>query len=265
MRSAGAIGLLVLVPLLACPVTSSAAPRSVGERCRIAKLDAIGTATAGELRCWSQGLRRGRSDADPACLAAADAKLVRAFARADGDGACPPAAADAAQAITSFVAAQAASTSPPVATATPAPTATPSGSGGCGNGIVEEGEHCDGGPYCDPSCSFAFPSLCCGIGTQACVALDDITDADQCFLAGGTPHVGASCVSPDPTCVQGQPCAGTCQPATFAATTFCCDGGTSCTERTLSDTESLGSYLLQCGSAGLVEGSCVAGDCLPGS
>jgi hypothetical protein len=257
--------LLVLVPLLVLPAPAAASPRSAAERCRIAKLDAIAMATAGALRCWSQSVRRGGSSADPACLAAADAKLARAFARADKKGACPPAIADAAQSIATFVAAQAASTAPPAATATPAPTATPSGSPGCGNGVVDAGEHCDGGTYCTPTCGFAFPSLCCEITAEACIAIADITQADNCFLAGLTPHTGASCVSPDPSCVDGEPCAGSCQPATFPATTFCCDGGSSCSERTLTNTESLSSFLLQCGFSGLVEGSCVAGSCVPGS
>lgn len=266
MRPAIAICLLVL---LTWPQPTFAASRpSPDARCRIAKLDAIAAATAGALRCWSQSLRRGHVEAAPACLAAAEAKLVRRFARADAGGACPPAAAAAIDAISTYVAARVESTMP-VATVTPAPSAAPSVSPtaatGCGNGTVEAGEHCDGGPYCDATCAFAFPSLCCAIGQQACMALADITQADQCYLAGATPHIGASCVASDPSCVPGQPCAGACAPATFAATRFCCDGGGTCSERTLSDTESVASFLVQCGAATLVEGRCVAGSCVPGS
>ncbi|MBY0277621.1 hypothetical protein K2Z84_19990 [Candidatus Binatia bacterium] len=266
MRPAAAICLLVL---LTWPRPGAAATqRSSDERCRITKLDAIAASTSGALRCWSQALRRGGVVAAPACLAAAEAKLVRRFAQADGGDACPPTVEAAIDAISAYVAARVESTLP-VATVTPAPSATPSvtpsAATGCGNGAVEPGEHCDGGPYCDATCGFAFPSLCCAIGQQACMALADIAQADQCFLAGATPHIGASCVSPDPSCVPGQPCAGACTPATFAETRFCCDGGGTCSERTLSNTESLASFLLQCGPATLVEGRCVAGSCVPGS
>lgn len=266
MRLAGAICLLVL--LTWPPPAVAASQRSSGERCRIAKLDAIAAGTSGALRCWSQALRRGRVVAAPACLAAAEAKLVRRFAQADVVGTCPPTAGVAIDAISTYVAARVESTMP-VATVTPGPSATPSVTSmpatGCGNGTVEVGEHCDGGPYCDATCGFAFPSLCCAVGQQACIALAEIAQADQCFLAGATPHVGASCVSPDPSCVPGQPCAGACEPATFAATHFCCESGGTCSERTLSNTESLASFLLQCGAATLVEGRCVADGCVPGS
>jgi hypothetical protein len=119
------------------------------------------------------------------------------------------------------------------------------------------------GSYCDAGCNFAFPSLCCSLASL-CVALADIPQADQCFLAGGTPRIGTSCVSPDPECVPGQPCAGACRPATFAPPDFCCAGGAACTQRTLSDTESLASLLLQCGGTQVVERACVAGSCVSG-
>lgn len=265
MRPAGAICLLVL---LAWPRPAAAASVRSPERCRIAKIDAIAASTSRALRCWSQALRRGGASAAPACLAAAEAKLVRGFAHAEAVGACPPATGAAIDAISAYVAAQVEGTVPPVATVTPtprvSPTVTASAAAGCGNGRVDAGEQCDGGPYCEVTCRFAFPSLCCAVGQQACIALADIAQADQCFLAGATPHIGASCVSPDPSCVPGQPCAGACEPATFAATRFCCDAAGSCTERTLSNTESLASFLLQCGAPALVEGSCTAGGCVPG-
>lgn len=265
------VSIFVLVLLAAVP---AAASLSGTERCRIAKLSAISAATATGLRCWSQAIRQGRSGPDLECVLPPDGKLQRAFARAEKHGPCPPTALDAGLSIFAFVSAQGASVLPPpvpTATPTPAPTASPAPSPdasatpppGCGNGLVEPGEHCDGGPYCDAGCGFAFPSLCCGFASL-CIALADIPQADQCFLAGGTPRIGATCVPTDPSCAAGQPCVGACQPTSFAATQFCCDGGDACTQRTLSDTEGVASLLLQCGASGVVEGTCVAGSCVPG-
>jgi hypothetical protein len=247
----------ILVSSFALASAAGAAP-DLEDRCRIAKLNAIAAATSAGLRCHVQALRRGET-VDDACLLRD--RLSRAFARAERLAPCPPTLGDAQLAVLAFVTAQGASVNPPspTPTAVPVPTPTP----GCGNGVTEPGESCDGGPYCTTSCAFAFPDLCCEFG-PVCIAVADIAGADQCFLAGGTPRVGARCVSSDPQCEEGSPCAGACAPTTFPPTEFCCGAGGGCTERTLPDTESLARLLIECGAGGVVQGACVAGSCVPG-
>jgi len=246
--------------LVVCLLAAGAAraAQDPADRCRVAKLTAIAAAASGGLRCHSGAIRRGGPAADPACLQAVAARLASAFQRAERRAGCPPTAAQAQASIEAFVAARAAEvrqTPPPAPTPTPVP--------GCGNGVTDPGERCDGGPYCDASCAFAFPDLCCSFA-PVCVALDDIAGADQCFLSGGTPRVGTRCVSTDPECEPGSPCPGACTPSTFPPTSFCCDTGGSCTASTLSDTEGLAALLMQCGPGAVTEGACVAGSCVPG-
>ena len=261
------IGLVTTVVVtalsLCCQVASAAAPGDA-QRCRTTKLAAIATNVTAGLRCVAQRVKENAPDVDPVCLARADDKLARVFARADRLGACPPALAEARAAIASFVAAQAAIVlAGPTPTPLPTPVPTPAGSAGCGNGITDAGENCDGGPYCDASCNFAFPKACCDFG-PVCVSIPDIPHADQCFLNGGVPRLGTVCGAGDPECVPGQFCAGPCVAETFPPTKFCCDGGAACGESTLANTEAVASLLLQCGLEGVVQGSCVAGHCIPG-
>ena len=238
---------------------AGAAPLSAAERCRVVKIGGISASTVAHLGCVAQAVKHARPVA-ASCVANADAKLVRAFTRAEKVASCPPSLASAQADIASFVATQSAAV-----LATPTPTATPAATPlpGCGNGLTEPGENCDGGPYCDASCNFAFPQLCCEFG-PVCVAVPDIPSGDQCFLAGGTPRIGARCIALDPGCPEGDPCAGSCTPDVFPATAFCCDGGSGCTQSTFSDTESLSFVLLQCGLEGVIQGTCVAGSCVPG-
>lgn len=261
MRGRIVAGIVAVVVLLAHGVAGAA--HSDAERCRVTKLRGISVSTLAHLGCVARIVKHGLP-IDQICSAAADAKLVRTFARAERVESCPPSLAAAQAAIASFVAAQSAAvlaTPTPLPTATPTPTATPLP--GCGNGLTEPGENCDGGPYCDPSCNFAFPQLCCEF-SPICIAVPDITGADQCFLAGGTPRIGARCISNEPGCAEGEPCAGSCTPDAFPPTTFCCDGGAGCGESTFSDTESLSLLLMQCGLEGVIRGTCVAGSCVPG-
>jgi hypothetical protein len=259
------VGTVLVVLSVHAGVAQSAA-LTRAERCRVGKLAAVGVAVAASLRCVARAVREHASAVDASCLATADERLARAFARVEARnaGPCAPDLAAARADVAALVNAQA---SVVLATPTPAPSATPGPTGvaspGCGNGIVEAGEKCDGASYCDPSCNFAFPRGCCAIA-NVCTTIPDIATGDQCFLAGGMPSLGSDCGEPPP-CPVGEVCGGGCTPRTFPPTTFCCDLGATCTESTLSDAQSLASLLLsECGVGGLVQGTCDVDHCVPG-
>ncbi|HEY8515196.1 MAG TPA: hypothetical protein VIS07_06770 [Candidatus Binatia bacterium] len=261
---------LTLLPAWLTPTPVSAA-LSGAERCRIAKLNAIAAEVRRLLQCEAQAIRRGQEPAG--CLVPAPpSRLQRAFERAEKLGTCPPTLAEAQLATLSFalqIRGGVSATPTPAPTATPiltpsaSPSPTPTTPATCGNGVVDPGENCDGGPYCDAACDFAFPALCCEVATL-CVAPADIAEAEQCFLAGGTLRLGTTCTREGAPCPPGQLCGGACEATTFPPTAFCCDGGGACTQSTHSSTESLASLLLQCGPEAVVVGTCVNGSCVPG-
>lgn len=268
-----ALLVLALLPTLLTATPASAA-LSGTDRCRIAKLNAIAAETTRLLRCWVKAIRRGEPP-EPTCLVQPPpSKLQRAFERAERHGPCPPTVFEAQLATLAFANAQAQSVSSPptptptpTATPTPTPTLSPSPTPAppvtCGDGVVDPGENCDGGPYCDAGCNFAFPSLCCEFAT-VCAAPVDIAQAEDCSAVGGTLRIGTTCVPDGGPCPPGQFCAGACEATTFPPTDFCCDGGGACTQSTHSSTESLSSLLILCGPEAVVEGTCVAGSCVPG-
>src|SRR4249919_3159461 len=88
--------------LLALAGSAAAAPPA-GERCRRAKLTAIGVYSLDTLRCAA---RATGTTAPPAtaCSAVAEQKLLRAFARAERKTGCPPTLASARAGTAAFVA-----------------------------------------------------------------------------------------------------------------------------------------------------------------
>jgi len=257
---------LVLLLLVAAP--ASAAP-PIGERCRAAKLHATGAHALALLRCHASAIGKA-APVKAACLAAADAKLARAFSRAESKADCPPALAAAQAQSQAFVAALIASAQPtPVPTATPAPTATPS-STGCGNGVVEGTEQCDGQPYCAGDCSLRSPTVCCG-PVGACIQGPFPDLADMCGGMGIPYSIGAVCEPTDPQCDPTAGCAGLCRPeATFSPTAVCCEMSPGCAQQTVDDTIELWAYFFQqcllASGTGVRVGTCgPAGDCVPGS
>ncbi len=194
-------------------------------------------------------------------------KLQRAFERAEKLGSCPPTLIDA-QLSTLAFAAQIRSgglpgTPTPTPTPSPSPSPTPPPPVTCGDGVVDPGESCDGGPCCDAESSFAFPSACCELGAL-CLAPVDVREAQECSAVGGTLRIETTCVGAGGPCPPGQLCPGACEAATFPPTELCCDGGGSCTQSTHSSSETLASLLLMCGPEAVVEGTCVDGRCVPG-
>jgi hypothetical protein len=143
----------------------------------------------------------------------------------------------------------------------------------CGNGIVEEGERCDGQVFCDPACQFKF-TLCCSSAPAGeaglCVDADVETYEETCLAngLGGTP--GTVCEETGGPCPPGVICAGACQPsATFPPTTLCCQGNGACGTAQVSDTVAIFQFADQCLGEGLgmdfLTGTCdPSGTCIPG-
>jgi hypothetical protein len=259
-----ALALVVVVVLLAAGAQGKP---DAGERCRMLKLGATGAYVRDLLRCHVRGLGFGLPPV-PSCLAAADAKLVRTFARAEKLATCGPSLSGAQGSASSLVATLVASAAPtPVPTPAPTPTPSPMFTG-CGNGVVESGEQCDGQQFCAPGCSFAPPTVCCG-PVGFCLEGEFPATADQCFLAGVPYVLGAVCTPDDPGCSPTSGCAGTCTPeATFAPTSVCCELAAGCADETVGDTVALWEFVFQgClqSSGTAVVGTCAAGgDCQPG-
>jgi len=247
--------------------TEAAGGADAGERCRMLKLSATGTHARELVRCHVRAIGLGMTVV-PACLASADAKLARTFARAEKVVGCPPALA-AAQAESEQFVATLLSRAEPTPVPTPSPTPSPSPQfTGCGNGVVETGEQCDGQSYCGASCSFALPTVCCG-PVGFCIEGPFPTLADQCFLQGVPVTLGAVCAPSEPGCSPTGGCEGSCTPeATFPTRGVCCELANGCTEALIDDTVDLWQFVVQgClqsgGTARL--GTCGGGgDCIPG-
>jgi len=74
----------------------------------------------------------------------------------------------------------------------------------CGNGIREQGEQCDGGAACGPTCGQGIPSCCQGAGVCIDAPLFSLYNTLQNYCSaqmfGSTPSPGGACM-PDGTCV----------------------------------------------------------------
>jgi hypothetical protein len=260
---------MVAVLVVATLPHAHAAP-DAGTRCRTTKIAATGAHAQETLRCHTRAIGRGVQVA-PSCLAAADAKLARGFTRAEKKTVCPPSLAAAQAESAAFVVALLAAAAPtPVVTPSPTPTPTPH-STGCGNGIVEGAERCDGQPFCNASCQLRSPTVCCG-QSGACIEGEFPVMADQCFLSGIAYTLGSVCQLADPECDgSGAPCAGSCVPeATFAPLELCCEMAAGCAEQSVSSTVEVYQFtfqgcLLGVGSE-VVVGTCgPSGNCVRGN
>jgi hypothetical protein len=104
----------------------------------------------------------------------------------------------------------------------------------CGDGTVEHGESCDGGPFC-AECSLALPSCCqsAGFTTAIPICFDD----GGCSPELGEQVVGGACVPDGTACPEpGGGCTpGTCRAVTTAPLRFCCEAEPACTETLVSD------------------------------
>jgi len=77
----------LVIALTTIPATSSIAGIDPVTKCQVVKLAAAGKKAAAALKCESKALKKGLS-VDPACVAAADAKFVSSFAKAEKTTAC---------------------------------------------------------------------------------------------------------------------------------------------------------------------------------
>jgi hypothetical protein len=104
----------------------------------------------------------------------------------------------------------------------------------CGNGVVELGEPCDGGPLCREDCQVDLP-VCCAMLPGVC------TDAStsSCAPEMGNRITGMACVSTGTS--------SACQSLAIPAVTVCCQAAErTCTESAATDTFALAMALGDC-------------------
>jgi hypothetical protein len=151
----------------------------------------------------------------------------------------------------------------PTPSASPAPSPRPTP--GCGNGIIDDGEFCDGEDFCS-NCTLAFSDTCCvfaapdgtscaesfGASTHACV------DSHAIVISVGSSCAGSSCDPATGFCLGD----GHCATHPIEPTSICCqlDAG-GCKATVVSDTATLADFFFyECGEGdGL--GTPVIGSC----
>jgi hypothetical protein len=140
----------------------------------------------------------------------------------------------------------------------PAATATPRPTPGCGNGIIDQGEFCDGESFCT-NCQLTFLGGCCALdepdGGTVCVEMSG-PSPHACVDSSGSFSVGTSCEgsSCDEGFCRGD---GRCVSHPIEPTSLCCqlDAG-GCTATVSSDTGALATFFIfSCDSIGLGKSS----------
>jgi hypothetical protein len=154
--------------------------------------------------------------------------------------------------------------STPVVEPTPSPTEVvePSPTAGCGNGIVDPGEQCDGEDFC-VNCNFAAVSGCCQFADQGtiCVA-DDLGGIEPCiedlpegrFMIGGTCS-GDPCDSVIPGCHR-----SACADQAIEPVSICCEIDDRCQATVATSASQLATLVVfKCGDSN--NGRVVVGTC----
>jgi hypothetical protein len=163
----------------------------------------------------------------------------------------------------------------PAVTTSPVVTNGPVPTPGCGNGIVDDGELCDGEAFC-VECRFAGTagSACCQFflpdASTGCVDVG-LAGAQPCVqnAPGGNFIPGSAC-SGDPCDDSGSGCIrGQCEIETFAPVSLCCQHTADrCSASIVDNSANLSSFLFfTCNDTGeetAVVGTCGAdGSCVP--
>ena len=135
--------------------------------CAAAKQEAAAKKIAAKLKCWRKAIGNGAASADPACLAAAEAKFDAAIAKAEAKGGCAvtgdgSAIEDAADSCVDSIV-----TLTPVTTTSTTLVAfsCPTLGAPCGS--------CAGGGVCMPACSPACAHVCVEAGSTTTGCADD--------------------------------------------------------------------------------------------
>ena len=134
---------------------------------------------------------------------------------------------------------------------------------GCGNGMRDPGEPCDGGAYCTTGCTFPSPSPGCCQQEASCRPADGFVLFYSLYSYCGATSFDAT--------VRGGLCSagGTCEVLPIDPVPLCCQLAGTCSDVTASDTTGLWSFRNVCvGSQGgnVVHGSVCGstGMCEPG-
>jgi len=211
-------------------------------RCRLAKLRAAGIAKVERVRCHRAGLKTGVPLDD--CLARADARLREAVEQADRRGFCGDLFNGTFERIRDRVEQCATLTAVPL---------------GCGNGVLDPGEDCDGQAFCRPrDCVIDLPR-CCTFGfAGGAVCAATAPALELCGDFGGVLGIGfcsdiACPGDPFPGCR-----IGACTDLPIAPTEVCCQQGAACATSEASTQLQLREVLLACAGPG---GTAALGSC----
>jgi hypothetical protein len=202
-----------------------------GGACAAARLRIFRDTAREGLACYIRFARRG-TFIDFTCIAAAQAPLFDGLAALDAAGTCSTPIPTIADVFGSWQFL--------VATGQRIPFTR------CGNGVVELGEQCDGGPLCDASCQVNLPRCCAWtVVPGVCTDASDFS----CTPEMGIAVAGKVCVPVGAPCPVGAlDCTpGTCQALALATVTVCCQAAErSCTESAATDTAALAMALFDC-------------------
>ena len=227
------------------------------QRCAIAKLKAASKMAVAKTQCQIKNLSLPGASLLALCYGAAEDKFHTAIAKAEKPGKCATGGEAAAieATVEAFVGAIVMSPQP----ATPPPSNTPA-PGLCGNGVVDQGEQCDGQQFCGSDCRLAgiAYSACCqfdsGLGPSFPYCINaPFTDSGVYGTCGADPQVwrGRLCTPCTGSCPPVTPPSdgltlGICQGSTFAPVSICCHNLSACRAQVVASTEDLAAFVRGC-------------------
>ncbi|HYC01242.1 MAG TPA: hypothetical protein VEC57_19060 [Candidatus Limnocylindrales bacterium] len=180
-----------LIAILASLVVATALPvhaqtlDDAESACAAAKLKATGKKAKAKLKCEATAIKKELAEPDPECIAKAEEKFLKAFAKAEAKGGCVSegdAAAVEAN-VDSFVAEQTANQETGAPDAPPSCGTPGTSCGSCGSGVCAAWS--GGGNACAQSS---------GAVTTPCTSDSQCPDGMHCFAASGI----SACAFPCP-------------------------------------------------------------------